>query len=218
MAKQILIETLPFKVERSFITESIRKNGGRLIVPNMKIQAADTPNKNSRVYGRPILEREMSKLIEGARSAGSVGVIGELDHPDSSVVNLKNACIGILDWRWKGNDVLGDVEVLSTPSGNILKEILSGGYVPGISSRGMGSVKPLYESDNPDMVEVEDDFEMVTFDAVSDPSTHSALFRSMNESRNRRNEIYPDLPKYQKASVLITDIICSLSGVCCIQK
>lgn len=217
MPKQLLIETNYFKVERSFITESIRKNGGRLIVPNMKIQAADTPNKNSRVYGRPILEREMSKLIEGARSAGSVGVIGELDHPDSSVVNLKNACIGILDWRWKGNDVLGDVEVLSTPSGNILKEILSGGYVPGISSRGMGSVKPLYESDNPDMVEVEDDFEMLCFDAVSDPSTHNAHFRSITESK-KSTFIHPDLNKYQKASSLIQSIICDLSGVCCIKK
>jgi hypothetical protein len=216
--KQILIETLPFKVERSFISESIRKNGGKLIVPNMIIQRADTPNKNQRIYPKPILEREMTKIMEGVRSAGSAGLIGELDHPDSSVVNLKNACIGILDWRWNGNDVLGDVEVLNTPSGNILKEILMAGYVPGISSRGMGSVKQLYENDNPDMVEVEDDFEMVTFDAVSDPSTHSALFRSMNESRIRRSESYPELPKYQKASVLITDIICNLSGACCFSK
>jgi hypothetical protein len=110
------------------------------------------------------------------------------------------------------------IEFLNTPSGNILKEILMAGYVPGISSRGMGSVKQLYENDNPDMVEVEDDFEMVTFDAVSDPSTHSALFRSMNESRIRRSESYPELPKYQKASVLITDIICNLSGACCFSK
>lgn len=215
--KKLLIETLYFKVERSSITESLRKNG-RLIFPNMKIQAADTPNRNERVYPKTILEREMTKVMEGVRTSGSVGLIGELDHPDSSVVNLRNACIGILDWRWSENNVMGDVEVLNTPSGNILKEILIAGYVPGISSRGMGSVKQLYENDNPGMVEVEDDFELVTYDAVSDPSTHSALFKSMTESKKSKYHIIPELDKHTKASMLIQDIICEISGVCCLKK
>ena len=122
--KQLLIETELIKVERSSLLESMSKNDGRLIVRNMIIQRADTPNKNRRIYSRSILEREMSRLMEGIKRTGSRGLIGELDHPDSNTVNFKNACLGVMDWRWKQNDVLGDVEVLNTPSGNILKEIL----------------------------------------------------------------------------------------------
>lgn len=218
--KQLLIEVFPIKIERSVITESMSKNDGRLIVKNMIIQRAGVPNKNRRVYSKRILERETGKLIENVRKTGNRGIIGELDHPESNIVNLRNACLGVLDYRWNGNDQLGDVEVLHTPSGNILKEILLAGYVPGISSRGLGSVKQLYEQDEPDLVEVEDDFELVCWDAVSDPSTHNAYFKTVNPSMNNSmTEGYNSSTefKYHKANILMHDIICSLSGVCCLK-
>lgn len=211
--KQLLIEVLPIKIEKSYLLESINGNDGRLVVRNMVIQRANVPNKNRRVYGRNILEREMSRVMEGIHKSGGKGLIGELDHPESNIVNLRNACVGILDYRWKENDLLGDVEVLNTPSGNILKEILLAGYVPGISSRGLGSVKQLYEQDDPDLVEVEDDFEIVTYDAVSDPSTHNAYFKEIRENRIIEQKEIP----YFKANQLMRDLICELSGVCCLK-
>lgn len=130
---------------------------------------------------------------------------------NSNVVNLRNACIGIMDIKWKGNDQLGDVEVLNTPSGNILREILLAGYVPGISSRGLGSVESaMYEGDD-EVDEVQDDFELLTYDAVSDPSTHNAYFKEIREGHQPKN--IQQRP-YQKANDLMRDLICELSGVC----
>lgn len=216
--KQLLIETFPIRVEKSVLLESISKNDGRLIIPNMVIQRSDTPNKNRRVYSRRILERETGKLIENVRKAGARGIIGELDHPESNIVNLRNACLGVLDYRWSGNDQLGDVEILHTPSGRILREIIEAGYIPGISSRGLGSVKQLYESDEPDLVEVEDDFELVCWDAVSDPSTHDAYFKTVQPKfGNTVNESVEQNIPYKKANLLMHDLICELSGVCCIK-
>lgn len=210
--KTKLIEVFPIKIEHSQLIESINKNDGRLIVKNMIIQRADVPNKNKRIYKRSLLEREASKLMEGLKVSGNRGIIGELDHPDSSIVNLKNACLGVLDIKWKGNDQLGDVEILKTPSGNILKEILLAGYVPGISSRGMGSVENvIYEGDD-DVVEVQDDFELLTWDAVSDPSTHFAYFKEINEG------FKPNIKQYSKAEMLMQDLLCELGNQCCLNK
>lgn len=182
----------------------------------MIIQRADVPNKNRRIYSRSILDREASKLMEGVRKSGNRGIIGELDHPESSVVNLKNACLGVLDIKWKGNDQLGDVEVLNTPSGNILKEILLAGYIPGISSRGMGSVESTIYEEEEDVVEVQDDFELLTWDAVSDPSTHNAYFKEIREGRNLE-ENFNRNPN-NKINSLIQEILCDLgNSTCCIK-
>ena len=213
--KKLLIETLAFKVEPKQLHESSTKNNGRLIVRNMKIQQADKPNKNKRVYGRRLLEREATKLFENCRKIESRGVIGELDHFDNSIINLKNACLGILDYRWKGNDMLGDVEILNTPNGNILKEIITAGYVPGISSRGMGSVKELNEYD--ELVEVDDDFELVTWDAVSDPSSQNAYFKEIREGKQLK-ESYNRQSSISNAERLMQEILCEIGGTCCWNK
>lgn len=209
--KKVLIETFPIRIEKSTILESMRKNDSRIVIPNMIIQRADVPNRNKRIYGRPLLEREASKVMSGARQAGSRGVLGELDHPESNVINLKNACLGVLDYRWKGNDMLGDVEILNTPSGNILKEILQAGYVPGISSRGLGSVENLYESDDPEVVEVQEDFELLCWDGVSDPSTHQAYFKEIRENFESKKPMSTN----HKANQLISEILCELGNQCC---
>lgn len=104
--------------------------------------------------------------------------MGELDHPDSSVVNLQNVSHNVLEMHWEGNDLLGTVEVLGTPAGNILKELFKAGIKLGISSRGLGSIKQESASD-----EVQDDFELIGFDFVSNPSTHGAFLRPVNESK-----------------------------------
>lgn len=226
--KNLLIETaLIPPVDRQMLIESAKKNDGRLIIRNMKIQQADAPNKNKRVYPRTIMEREMSKLMDGKRSSGSRGIIGELDHPSTgqssdSVISLKNACLGVLDWHWKDSDVLGDVEIFKdmtpdksgfgTPSGEILGNLILAGYTVGISSRGLGSVEMLSESDD-EIVEVQDDFELITYDGVSDPSSHNAFFKSIHESRNREYMV----DRYTRANELLRGIICDMSGVCCLK-
>ena len=125
--------------------------------------------------------------------------MGELDHPESQVVNLSNVSHNVLDLWWQGNDLMGKLEILGTPSGNIAKELLKAGIRLGISSRGMGSVKELGEG----KVEVQDDFEIVCWDLVSNPSTQGAFMNpSLNESvQSRTNN------KYTKINSLISDII-----------
>ena len=127
--------------------------------------------------------------------------LGELDHPDSSVVNLNNVSHNVLDMNWKGNDLVGKVEVLSTPAGNILKELFKSGIRLGISSRGMGSVKEVMrEGDS--TLQVQPDFELVAFDFVSNPSTHGAFLSPVNESKGSAS-----VNKFAGVERIITDII-----------
>lgn len=218
--KQLLVETFPIRLEKSVILESQSRNNGRIIIPKMIIQRADVPNKNKRIYRRNILEREVNRCFADVKAAGSRGLLGELDHIDNSIINLKNVALGMLDYSWRGNDLLGDVEILHTSHGNILKEILLAGYVPGISSRGMGSVESLHESDDPDLVEVQDDFQLVCWDAVSDPSTHNAYFKSVDPSypNTVTESFHPKVDKYVKINSIIQDICCELGNVCCIKN
>lgn len=209
--KKLLIEyNSTLQIEKPKLIESIDRNNGKLILKNVLLQRADRPNRNSRVYPKRILERELqnySKKIAEKRA------FGELDHPDTSIVNLKNVCQAILDVKWKGNDVYGDVEILKTPSGNIIKEILLAGFRVGQSSRGMGSVEPLNEGDEDGIVEVQDDFELVTLaDCVSDESTFGANMK-LHESKN-----YQPAAQKNYADQLLQSIICDLGGQCCIDK
>ena len=138
--KQLIVDYLPFEVEPKQITESMHTNGGKLIVRGV-LQRAEAKNQNGRIYPREILVREAKKytkeFIKQRRA------MGELDHPESSVVNLSNVSHNIKEMNWEGNNLLGTVEVLSTPSGNILKELFKSGIKLGISSRGMGSVETI---------------------------------------------------------------------------
>ena len=100
-------------------------------------------------------------------------------------MNLNNASHNVIEMHWDGDDLLGTVEVLSTPSGNILKELFKSGIKLGISSRGLGSVEPMREGEG-DTVEVQPDFELIAFDFVSNPSTHGAFMRPVNEGVERQ--------------------------------
>ena len=172
MSKSLIVDYIPFEVTPQQINESINKNNGRLIVKGV-LQRADAKNQNGRVYPRETLVKEASKYAQV--NIAERRALGELDHPDSSVVNLNNASHNVLEMHWKGDDLVGTVEVLSTPSGNILKELFKCGIKLGISSRGLGSVKEIHEEDGQDAVEVQPDFELIAFDFVSNPSTHGAF-------------------------------------------
>ena len=180
MSKQILVDYIPFEVSPEQINESI-KNNGRLIVKGV-LQRAEAKNQNGRVYPRETLVREAGKYAQVQIKERRA--LGELDHPDSSVVNLNNVSHNILEMHWKGDDLEGTVEVLGTPAGNILKELFKSGIKLGISSRGLGSVEEVNEGeDGEKTVKVQPDFELIAFDFVSNPSTHGAFLSPTNEGK-----------------------------------
>ena len=174
MDKSLLVDVIPFDVTPDKVNEAISTNGGKLIVKGV-LQRAEARNQNGRVYPKEILVREAKKYTDNFIKERRA--MGELDHPDSSVVNLQNVSHNVLEMHWKGNDLVGTVEVLTTPAGNILKELFKGGIKLGISSRGLGSIKQESVGD-----EVQDDFELIAFDFVSNPSTHGAFLSPVNES------------------------------------
>lgn len=205
--KNLLTTYLPFNYSLEQINESIGRNSGRLIVKGV-LQRANSKNQNERVYPRPILEREITRFQENEIKYRRA--LGELDHPESSIVNLKNVSHNVLAVEWNGDDVVGTIEILNTPAGNILKELFKSGISLGISSRGMGSVKQLDES----TTEVQPDFQLVCWDFVSNPSTQGAYMAPVMEGVSKQQPIN----YLTEAHELITDIICDLSGICCIGK
>lgn len=200
MSKQLIVDYIPFQVSPQQINESLENNGGRLIVKGT-LQRSDAQNQNGRVYPREILMREAKKYDTFIKERRA---LGELDHPDSNVINLNNVSHNVLEMHWEGNDLVGTVEVLSTPSGNILRELFKSGIRLGISSRGMGSVKEMMSEDGRGQVlQVQPDFELIGFDFVSNPSTHGAFLSPVNESVGAKTAT--DL--YLSINRLITDII-----------
>jgi hypothetical protein len=192
--KSLLIETNLFEGR---IQES--ENG--VVLVKGVLQRAGAENQNGRVYPMPILQREAKKyetLIKERRA------LGELDHPDSSVINLKNVSHNIKEIHWEGNDLVGTVEILPTPSGNILKELLRAGILLGISSRGMGSTRPMEGN----KVVVGEDFELIGWDFVSNPSTHGAFMTPLTESVNKKiNEQHDVCGDFCRAQDLMREII-----------
>jgi hypothetical protein len=171
MAKKLLREYYELcegGVCQDLLTEDEKRfvaSGGMIL--SGKLQEAECENGNKRIYPMAILEREMknySKLVKERRA------LGELDHPDDSVINLKNASHMVTDVWWDGPNVMGKVQVLNTPSGKILQELVNDGVKLGISSRGLGSV-----SESQGRTIVEDDFQLICFDFVSEPSTPNAF-------------------------------------------
>ena len=187
----VLVEYTPFKPT---IVESKTRPGVFEVTGVM--QRAGAKNQNGRVYDKQVLLREVNKYMENFVKVGNA--YGELDHPESAIVSLKNASHVVKELWWDGDDLCGRVELLNTPSGNIVKEIIKGGHTIGISSRGTGSVKPTNEGH----LEVQDDFELVCWDFVSNPSTHGAFMNpiSLNEGAVKED-------KYSKLHSIIGDIL-----------
>ena len=202
MNKQLIVDYLPFEVKPEQISESIKENDGKLIVRGV-LQRAESKNQNGRVYPREILAREAKKYEK--EFIAQRRAMGELDHPESSVVNLQNVSHNVKDMHWEGDNLLGTVEVLGTPSGNILKELFKSGIKLGISSRGMGSVETVTEDSGDSVVKVQPDFELIAFDFVSNPSTHGAFMYPMNEGVEKKEG--RTCGTYCKVESIINDIM-----------
>jgi len=200
--KQLIVDYLPFQIAPEQISESIKENNGKLIVRGV-LQRAEAKNQNGRVYPRETLMRETKKYLK--EFVNEKRAMGELDHPESSVVNLANVSHNISEMHWEGDNLLGEVEVLSTPSGNILKELFKSGIKLGISSRGMGSVETVNEEGD-QVVKVQPDFELIAFDFVSNPSTHGAFMYPMNESVDNTQQ-GRTCGEYCKVESIINDIM-----------
>ena len=167
-------------------------DGGMILSGIM--QMTETQNGNGRVYPHNTMIREVKnyqKLVKERRA------LGELDHPDDSVINLKNASHMVTEIWMDGKNVMGKIKVLETPSGKILKELVNGGVTVGVSSRGMGSVK---ETNGQTIVE--DDFQLICFDMVSEPSTPGAFM--MREAKEFNNNVFT---KADKINRLLNEVI-----------
>jgi hypothetical protein len=202
--KQLIVDYLPFEVNPEQINESMKENDGKLIVKGV-LQRAEAKNQNGRIYPREILFREAKKYTK--EFIGESRAMGELDHPESSVVNLQNVSHNVKEMHFEGDNLLGTVEVLGTPSGNILKELFKAGIKLGISSRGMGSVETVTEDNGGQSQEVQDDFELIAFDFVSNPSTHGAFMHPMQESVDKTQPVGRTCGEYCKVETIINDIM-----------
>ena len=201
----LLTEYRPFQVDKMLVEQSINEN--KPLVVKGVIQRAESKNQNGRIYPKDILLREIQKYVEGPVKERRA--LGELDHPESSVINLQNVSHNVTKIKMVGDDVYGEVEILPTPAGNILKALFASGITVGISSRGMGSVQ---EGAN-GTVEVQDDFELLCWDFVSTPSTHGAYMSPMGRALQEGKIQTPEY-KYTNVNNIIRDIICDNTGMC----
>lgn len=194
---KLLTEWRPFEYTTDMIKESREKNGGKVILKGV-LQKADTLNQNGRVYPAAILEREIrnyQKFIAENRA------LGECDHPDSSVVELKNASHIVREAYMEGDVCVGSVELLDTPSGKILQSLVESGVTLGISSRGVGSTKREGDYDV-----VQDDFQLICWDFVSEPSTPGAFM--MSEGKEVSNtDLKRHFTKSDRVDRILNDII-----------
>ena len=179
---------------QDLLTEQEKRdmNDGKAFYMTGIMQRANSKNGNGRIYRKNVLQREVEnyhKLVKERRA------LGELDHPDDSVINLRNASHLVTDIWWDGDDVMGKVQVLDTPAGKVLQELAKAGVTLGISSRGLGSVK-----EDKGSTIVEDDFQLICFDFVSEPSTTGAFMMKENKEPNI-------FTKADKINRLLNDIL-----------
>ena len=197
---KLLIETQTFKQSALTLTEGRMSDRGNPIVGGI-LATAEVKNGNGRYYKKSLWQREIDKYMNNVKERRA---LGELDHPESAVINLKNASHNIIDIYWDGNTVMGKIEILPTPSGNILKALLESNIKLGVSSRGMGSLKENAEG----LLEVQDDFDLLCWDFVSTPSNPGSYMKTLNEGK-----IHSSYNPYQKVQSTITEILCS-NGNC----
>ncbi len=193
---KLLTEWTPLSYDRKLLKE-YKEQHGKMMLRGI-IQRANTLNQNGRIYPTSILSREImnyQKLIEENRA------LGECDHPESSVVELKNASHIVREARMQGDDVYGVIEILDTPSGKIIQSLIESGVTLGISSRGVGSTKR-----KGDTQVVQDDFQLICFDMVSEPSTPGAFMLREGKEVTRR-EVDRNFNKTDKIDRIFNDIL-----------
>ena len=197
--KQVLIETQIFSAKPVKLVEG--KGGNSNLLVEGILATAEVKNGNGRYYSKDLWEREINKYMENVKSNRA---LGELDHPESQIINLKNVSHNIKKIWWDGDQVMGAIEILPTPSGNILAALFQNNIPVGVSSRGMGSLKQMGE-----LMEVQDDFELLCWDFVSTPSNPGSYMKeaALNESKGSTPS------KYYNVNSIITDILCA-NGTC----
>jgi len=210
MSKQVLIEYNTFKPQPQQLNE-VRLNPSKNLIVSGKMQEANKANANRRIYSKEILAREVDKYLKGP--IAEKRALGELDHPESSVINLKNVSHNISRVWWDGDDLYGEFEILPIPSGNILKELFLNNINVGVSSRALGSVSPLGEG----LVQVEEDLELICWDFVSTPSTYGAYVKPIGLNEGYSAEDIIQSNKFTKVNDIISQIICEQAGECCIR-
>jgi len=196
--KQVLIETRAFNASPISLTEARALSGNPLV--EGILATAEVKNGNGRYYAKDLWEREIDKYKEVIKENRATG---ELDHPESSIINLKNVSHIIRDLWWDGDQVIGKIEILPTISGNILKALIENNVQVGVSSRGMGSLKQVGE-----ILEVQDDFELLCWDFVSTPSNPGSYMHVIKEGLDFSNQ-----NKYAKVNSIVTEILCA-NGTC----
>jgi hypothetical protein len=207
MNKQLLIETRHFSPKPLSLLEGMKSNGN-IFVEGI-LATVEVKNGNGRYYKKELWEREINNFMRKIQMK-STETCGELDHPDSQVINLKKASHAIREVYWRCDEIWGKVEIFSdmgdlgTSSGRIAGALVKNGLLIGISSRGMGSLKQMGE-----VMEVQDDFELLTWDLVSNPSNPDSWMKNgaLNESRSTY------LDEYAKTNSILTEILCA-KGTC----
>lgn len=165
--KGLLREWMPLRPEAGFILEDRAVNGGKLYLKG-PMQRCEAPNQNKRVYPRSLLQREFENYTKNVKENRA---LGELDHPETSTVSLERASHAVREMWWDGDTWMGRIEILNTPCGRIAEELLNSGVAVGISSRGIGSTS----TNESGFDNVQDDFCLVAYDLVAEPSTHGAF-------------------------------------------
>lgn len=211
--KQLLIDTIPFVTKASRLNESINStdynykynDNGNLIVTGL-LQRANAKNKNGRIYPFDVLKEECDKYIKERINQNNA--LGELDHPDRDEIDENNVSHNIIKLWWVGNDVYGDVEITDTPAGNVLKALFLSNIQVGISSRGVGTTSKNAKGETV----VNNDFELICWDFVSNPSTYGAYMTPM------LTEAISTYNKFEHIDKTLNEIICEMTGVCKICK
>jgi len=196
--KQVLIETRAFNANPISLTESVAPSGNPMV--EGILATAEVKNGNGRYYAKDLWEREIDKYKEVVKENRATG---ELDHPESSIINLKNVSHIIRDMWWDGDHVVGKIEILPTTSGNILKALIDNNVQVGVSSRGMGSLQ-----ERNGVLEVQDDFELLCWDFVSTPSNPGSYMHVIKEGLDFTNQ-----DKYSKVNQIVSEILCA-NGSC----
>lgn len=203
--KQLLVECITFEADPSLLKEAISHPNQPFKVSGI-LQRKGRKNQNGRIYPDEVLEREVNKYLN--TFVAERRAMGELDHPESSVVNLKNVSHNVVEMHWQGDDLVGTVEVLTTPNGNILRELFRNGIRLGISSRGLGT---LQKSVQEGTSIVGDDFELIAFDFVSNPSTQGAFMAPQGQVPIAENIVKnPVTNRWERTEDIVRNILSEL--------
>jgi hypothetical protein len=198
--RKVLVETQIFKPKGLMLSEGKLSDRGNPMVEGI-LATAEVKNGNGRYYAKDLWEREIDKYMGSVKENRA---LGELDHPESSVINLKNVSHNIKDMWWDGDNVMGKIEILPTPSGNILKALIDNGITVGVSSRGMGSLQ-----ERGGVLEVQDDFELLCWDFVSTPSNPGSFMEVIKEGQTLQ-----EINKYQGINSIVREILCANTCTC----